>query len=197
MRSIYRSLRSNLALALALLVAIPITGSVAAISLHNAAEIHAIATTSNRSSTGTTGRALFTLSSQWSTTAQNDRLAAINTDAASGFLDVYTGTQPANANATVTGTRLCSWTLGATAFHTPSSGTMTSNGALSCTASASGTAGYVVLYKADHTTVLWMGSAGTGTFNVNLVTTTIASGVQLTLADAAFTLSDVAAPSGL
>jgi len=181
MRSLYRSLRHHLILAIALLIAVPLTGSVAATSLHDA----------------TSRSAMFALNSQWSTTAQNDRLAAINTDAASGFLDVYTGAQPANGNATVTGTLLCSWTLGATAFHAPSSGTMTSNGALSCTAGNTGTAGYAMLYKSNHTTVLWMGSIGTSGANLNLVTTSITSGVVLTLADAAFTLSDVAAPSGL
>jgi len=178
MRSIFRSLTnslSRLAAVLAIVCAVPL---IAATSTHYASN-------------------MFALTSQWSTTAQNDRLAAINTDAASGFLDVYTGAQPANANAAVTGTLLCSWALGATAFHAPSSGTMTSNGALSCTAGNSGTAGYAVLYKSNHTTVLWMGSIGTSGANLNLVTTTIASGVQLTLADAAFTLSDVAAPSGL
>ncbi len=197
MRSLFRSLRSNLALALALLVAIPITGSVAAISLHDVAVAHAVASATPSTRTSSTGRAYFALNSQWSTTAQNDRLSAINTDAASGFLDVYTGAQPANGNATVTGTLLCSWTLGATAFHPPSSGTMTSNGALSCTAGNTGTAGYAVLYKSNHTTVLWMGSIGTSGANLNLVTTSITSGVVLTLADAAFVLSDVAAPSGL
>jgi len=180
MRSLYRSLRHHLVLAIALLIAIPLTGSIAAISLHDAA---------SRST-------MFALNSQWSTAEQNSRLAAVNTDASSGFVDIYTGAQPANANATITGTLLCSLPLGATAFHTPSSGTMTNNGAISCVASATGTAGYAIMYKSNHTSVMWMGSVGTSAANLIVPTTAISSGVTVSLADAAFTLTDNASISG-
>lgn len=175
MRALFRTLRSHIAVVLALAVFVPLTGSIAAISYNHG---------------------MFAMNSQWSTAAQNDRLAAINTDASSGFIDIYTGAQPANGNASVTGTLLCSLPLGSTAFHTPSSGTMTNNGAISCTASATGTAGYVVMYKSNHTTVLWMGSVGTSAANLVLATTSISSGITVNLADAALTISDLSNIAG-
>jgi|SRR5665213_1025129 len=171
MRNLYRSLRRHVVLAAVL--------AVVAVSLG-----------------AWTSASYFTVNSQWSTAAQNDRLAAINTDAATGFVDIYTGAQPATANASVTGTLLCSLPLGATAFHTPSSGTMTNNGAISCVAGATGTAGYAIMYKSNHTSILWMGSVGTSAANLIVPTVAISSGVTVSLADAAFTITDNASISG-
>lgn len=149
------------------------------------------------STSAVTGRAnYFALNSQWSTLAQNTRLSSISTAASSGFVDIYTGAQPANANATITGTLLCSLPLGATAFKAPSSGTMVNNGAISCVASATGTAGYGVMYKSDHTSVLWMGSVGTSAANLIVPTVAISSGVTVSLADAAYTITDNASLAG-
>lgn len=175
MRSLYRSLTNSIgrfAAVLAIICAVPLVAA--------------------------THGAMFTLNSQWSTAAQTARLNAINTAAATGFIDIYTGTQPATANATITGTLLCSLPLGSTAFHTPSSGSMTNNGAISCVASATGTAGYAILYKTAHTSadVLWMGSVGTSAANLIVPTTAISSGVTISLADAAFTLNDNASLAG-
>ena len=136
------------------------------------------------------------MNSQWSTTARNDRLAALNTAAATGFLDVYTGAQPATGDTAVSGTVLVSIALAATAFHTPSAGTMTNNGALSGVASATGTAGYCIIFASNHTTVLWMGSVGTSGANLNLSTLAISSGVTVSVADAAVTITDFGSISG-
>lgn len=175
MRSLTRSIRFSLAPLVAvvgLLVAVPVLGAW-----------------------------MFAPNSQWSTTARNARLAAINTQAASGFLDFQSGAQPANGDAAVTGTQLCSVALGATPFATPSAGAMSNNGALSCTGTAGATgtgttAGYVVLYKTDHTTVLWMGSVGTASANINMATTTISTGLTVNIANGAWTVNDLGAIAG-
>lgn len=108
----------------------------------------------------------------------------------SGFLDFYTGSQPADANQAVTGTQLVSCALSATAFGTPSASgatgsrvvTATANTISTGTAGNTGTAGYCVLYKSDHATVVAMGSVGTTGADVNLSSTSIVSGgtVQIT-----------------
>lgn len=102
----------------------------------------------------------------------------------SGFLDLYTGAQPTDANSAVTGTLLASLGLSATAFGAPTAAgsagsrivTATANSIGSATAGATGTAGYFVLYKSDHSTVVAMGSISTSGADLNLSTTSITSG---------------------
>lgn len=176
MRSLYRSIRRHVALVAVL--------AVAAVSLG-----------------AWTSANFYSLNSQWSTTAQNARLSAISTQAVNGFVDFQSGTQPANANSAVTGTQLCSISLGATPFAAPSSGTMSNGSTYSCTGTAgaggAGTAaGYVVMYKADHTTVLWMGSVGTASANVVIPSTTITTGLTVSIASGAFVITDNSAISG-
>lgn len=91
-----------------------------------------------------------------------------------GFLDIYDGTQPANANAAATGTKLASLTFGATAFGAASLGVATAN-AIGSDASAdnTGTAGWFRAYKSDHTTAVFDGSVGLSGCNLNLLSTSI------------------------
>jgi hypothetical protein len=66
-----------------------------------------------------------------------------------GRIDIYTGSQPANADADVSGTLLGTLSLAATGFGAASSGTETAASITSDTnADASGTAGWFRLYKA-------------------------------------------------
>jgi hypothetical protein len=184
-------------MALLLLVAIPITGSVAAISLHNAtrlAEVHAIATTSSTSS-ASAGRAYFTTNTQWATAAQNARLSAISTLAANGYLAYYSGSQPANGNASITGTLLCVIKLGATPFNAPSSGTMTNNGAITCTGTSGATgtgtaAGYAILFKSDSSSVIGMTNVGTSSSGIVLPSTTITTGESVSIPSGSMTITD-------
>ncbi len=93
----------------------------------------------------------------------------------SGFLDIYDGAQPANANVAVsTQNKLASLSFGATAFAAASNGVATAN-AIGSDASAdmTGTAAWFRVYKSDHATAVFDGSVGTTGCNLNLLTTAI------------------------
>ena len=104
----------------------------------------------------------------------------------SGFIEIYSGAQPLDANtAIVAQVLLVTLTLAATAFVTPpvASGaagsrvvTATANSITSGTAVATGTAAWFRCYKSDGTTVLFDGSVGTAGCDLNLNTTAIVSG---------------------
>lgn len=113
-------------------------------------------------------------------------IAAVNSATAllnSGFLELYTGGQPALDGA-VTGTLLVTLTFNATAFPTAtaSAGTVTAsaNAITSGTAVATGTAGYFALLKSDNSTVVATGSVGTSGADLNLSTLSIVSGAVVT-----------------
>jgi hypothetical protein len=82
----------------------------------------------------------------------------------SGFIKLYTGSQPALDGA-VTGTLLVTMTFSGTAFAASSAagGTVTANAnaVTSGTAGNSGTAAYFALVKSDTTTVVATGTVGT------------------------------------
>lgn len=205
MRSRFRSSSLHrLFAAIALLAAVPVATAAthAYVEAHGAIGAPTITRATTTRSTATAPQSFFfTVNSQWSTTARNARLSAISTASANGFLDFESGAQPANADAAVTGTQLCSVSLGASPWNAPASGSMTNAGALSCTGTAGagsgGTAaGYAVLYKSDHTTVLGMFSVGTSGANINMGTTTISTGLTVNIASGALTLSDPGSVSG-
>lgn len=96
----------------------------------------------------------------------------------SGFIKIYTGSQPA-LNGAVTGTLLVTLTFGATAFagSTAAAGTVTAtaNAITSGTAGNTGTAGYHALVASNGTTVVATGSVGTSGADLNLNTLSIVS----------------------
>ncbi len=102
----------------------------------------------------------------------------------SGFLEFYTGAQPA-LNGAITGTKLASLPLSATAFaaSTASGGTVTAtaNAITSANALATGTAGYAVLLHSDDATVMATCSVGTSGADINLNTTAFVSGVNVSM----------------
>lgn len=204
MRSLFRSTSLHrLFAALAICATIPLAtaatrAAIPASGVAHGTTVHltAPAAASTRTTSSAPASFFFTPNSQWATEAQNTRLSSIATLVASGFLDVYTGAQPANANSTVTGTLLCSIAIGATPFTTPASGAMSNASTWSCTAGATGTAGYYVLYKSNHTSVELMGSVGTSGANLNLATTAISSGVTVSIASGGYVINDNATISG-
>lgn len=111
--------------------------------------------------------------------AMNALTALLN----SGFLNIYTGGQPA-LDAGLTGTLLVQLTFGATAFPTAvaSAGTVTAtaNAITNGTASNTGTAGYYALLKSDASTVVLTGTVGTSGADLNLSTLSIVSGTIVT-----------------
>lgn len=109
----------------------------------------------------------------------------------SGFIKIYSGAQPA-LNGAVTGTLLVTLTFGATAFaaSTASAGTVTAtaNSITSGTAAATGTAGYFALVKSDGTTVVATGTVGTSGCDLNLNSTAISSGANVSVTS--FTITE-------
>ncbi len=97
----------------------------------------------------------------------------------SGFLNIYTGSQPA-LNGSITGTLLASLTFSGTAFPSATAGagtvTATANAITSAIAAATGTAGYHALLKSDASTVVATGSVGTSGADLNLSTLAIQAG---------------------
>jgi hypothetical protein len=97
----------------------------------------------------------------------------------SGFLNIYTGTQPA-LNGALTGTLLASLTFSATAFPsaTASAGTVTAtaNAIGNAIAATNGTAGYFALLASNDSTIVATGSVGTSGADLNLSTLSILAG---------------------
>lgn len=112
------------------------------------------------------------------TAAVNAATALLN----SGFLKIYTGSQPALDGA-VTGTLLATLTFGATAFAaaTAAGGIVTAiaNAITSGTAGATGSAAYFALVKSDGTTVVATGTCGTSSADLVLNSTAITSGANV------------------
>ena len=92
----------------------------------------------------------------------------------SGFIKIYSGTAPANADASLSGnTLLSTLTFGATAFGAASAGVKTANAITSDSdAAATGTATFYRATKSDGTVVA-QGSVGTSGADLNLNTTSI------------------------
>lgn len=119
-------------------------------------------------------------------TAVNAFTALLNT----GFLNIYTGSQPA-LNGSITGSLLVSLTFQGTAFPTAvASGgvvTATANALGSAVATGSGTAGYFALMESNGTTVVLTGSVGLSGADLNMTTLTISFGG--TVSSSGFTIT--------
>jgi hypothetical protein len=124
--------------------------------------------------------------------------AAVNAVAArenGGFLGIYTGSQPADGNQVLTGTLLVKLALSASAYAlATASGSVgarvasaLANSITAASAVATGTAGYFALLKADGVTVEAMGSVGTSGCDLNLNSTSITSGIPVSISS--FSLS--------
>jgi hypothetical protein len=102
-----------------------------------------------------------------------------------GWMRLYSGTQPANADTAITSqVLLAEIAFSATAFGAAASGIATANAfTQDSSANNTGTATWYRTFKADGTTALMDGSIGTSGSNINMVTTSITAGqpVQVTL----------------
>lgn len=110
--------------------------------------------------------------------------------AASGKLIIYSGTVPTNADTALSGnTVLATFTLSATAFGAASGGVITLSGTpLTVAAAATGTATFFRIFKSDGTTCIAQGSVGTSGNQLNLNTTSITSGVNVTITSGTITM---------
>lgn len=113
---------------------------------------------------------------------------AVNAGAAGGTIKIYTGTQPATADTAASGTLLATFTLSTTAFGAASSGTITLAGTpLTVAAVATGTAGWFRLADSDGNEVL-DGSVSTSGAQINLNTTSITDGVNVSITSGTITM---------
>jgi hypothetical protein len=96
----------------------------------------------------------------------------------SGYLRIYDGTRPTNADTVLSGNnKLSELRFNATAFPSSSSGVLTANAITQDSSAAlTGTATFARLFKSDGTTVLADISVGTSGTELVLATTSIVAG---------------------
>ncbi len=119
-------------------------------------------------------------------TAADAATALLNT----GYIRLYTGTQPATADTALgVNTLLVELRFNATAFGAASAGTSTANAIVSGTAVATGTATFFRVFKSDGTTAVFDGSVGTASADMVLGSTAIQSGGVVSLTSGTYAQS--------
>lgn len=113
---------------------------------------------------------------QYSNGTRDAQQQGLITYAGSGCtINIYSGTQPANANTALTTQTMLVQLVISGPFGTDSNGTLTFNTVTNGVAVASGTASFFRIFKSDGTTVVMDGSVGTSNADLVLNTTTIAT----------------------
>ena len=127
-----------------------------------------------------------------STTTVNGQVDWLAGQLNSGYLRIYDGSRPANANTTVTSqVLLAELRFNATAFGAAVAGVITANALTRDeSANAGGTATWCRILKSDGTTVMFDGSVGaTGSGeNLEMVSTTIVSGAPVEVSTFTYTV---------
>jgi len=128
----------------------------------------------------------------FSNTAANAEADAVAALLNSGYLRIYDGSQPANANTAVsTQTLLAELRFGSTAFAASSGGVITANAIADDTdANATGTASWVRCLKSDGTTVIMDGSVGTSGCDLNMNSTAIQIHAQISVTALTLTITE-------
>lgn len=119
---------------------------------------------------------------KYSNGTRNAQQQGLITYAGSGCLiNIYQGTQPANANTAIsTQTLLVSLPITGS-FGTDANGTITLSTVTSASAVATGTASFFRIFKSNGTTVVMDGSVGTSNADMILNTTAIANTQTVTI----------------
>jgi len=125
----------------------------------------------------------------YSTTLRNAQLDQVTTAVgASGKLRIYSGTRPANVAASITGTLLAELTLNATFAPGAASGVLTLNSITAdSSADATGTATHFRIFKSDGTTAVVDGDVSTSGADLNLNSTSITIGGNVSVTSFAVT----------
>jgi len=111
----------------------------------------------------------------------------------SGTIQIFSGTQPVNANTALAGnTLLATLTLGSTAFGGAVAGVITANPITSGTAVADGTATFARWYESNGTTVVWDEQVGISGAALNLNTIAIVTGGLVSCSSYAHTVTEKA-----
>lgn len=117
-----------------------------------------------------------------SDTSANAEANALGPLMNSGFIDFYSGTQPANANTALSGnTLLATCTFGSTAFGSSALGVITANAITSGTAVATATSTFARIFESNHTTVVQDLAVATSGGGINLNTTSIVTGATVSI----------------
>jgi hypothetical protein len=128
---------------------------------------------------------------KYSNLCVNGEADFIGTAAASGYIRIYTGTQPTDAD-TAIGAQVLLATLrfGATAFPAAVAGVLTANAITSDTnAAATGTAAWARILKSDGTSTLFDGTVGTSAANVVINSVAISAGATVSCSSFTVTIS--------
>ncbi len=101
----------------------------------------------------------------------------------SGYIDIYSGTRPTDADTSLSGnTLLASLSFSATAFPAASGGVLTANSInQDATADATGTATFARIFASNHTTALADVSVGTSGAEINLNTVSIVQNATVSI----------------
>ncbi len=112
---------------------------------------------------------------------------ALNT----GYIRIYNGAQPANADTALSGqTLLAELRFGADAFPAAVAGLLTANAITEdASANATGTATWARILASDGTTVWFDGSVDTAAANVVIATTSIVAGAVVSCSSLTFQVS--------
>jgi hypothetical protein len=124
-----------------------------------------------------------------SNAAANAMVDALAVLANTGYIRLYDGSQPANADTALSGqTLLAELRFGATAFGGAVAGVATANAITQdSSADATGTASWFRVLKSDGTSVLWDGSVGTSSADLVLTTTSIVAGAAVAISSMTYT----------
>lgn len=126
-----------------------------------------------------------------SDTAANAAANAVTAICNGGTLNIYSGTQPTNANTALSGqTLLATMTLSNPAFGSASAGVATANAIGSTTALASGTGSWFRVLESNGTTVVFDGSVGTSGCDLNLNSVSFASGEAVSVTSFTYTQTE-------
>lgn len=123
--------------------------------------------------------------------AANAAADAVCALANTGYLRIYSGTQPATAD-TAIGAQvlLAELRFGATAFGAAVAGVATANAITAdASANATGTATWFRVLKSDGTTALWDGSVGTSGADLNVATVAFVLGAVISVSSFTYTQS--------
>lgn len=126
-----------------------------------------------------------------STTAVNAQADALSDLMDNGYLRIYDGTQPANANTAITSqVLLAELRFNATAAPAASGGVLTMNSITQdSSANNTGTATWFRALKSDGSTAVFDGSVGTASCDLNLGSTSITSGASVAVTSMTYTVS--------
>lgn len=126
-----------------------------------------------------------------STTAVNAQADALSDLLDNGYLRIYDGTQPANANTAITSqVLLAELRFNATAAPAASGGVLTMNSITQdSSANNTGTATWFRALKSNGSTVVFDGSVGAASCDLNLGSTSITSGASVAVTSMTYTVS--------